>query len=73
VKAAMSNFIQITPFMHVQDIEKTLAFFNRILGFETQLCMANDAYLHGETVGFRSLRKGTGRDTARQLPLCLLH
>jgi catechol 2,3-dioxygenase-like lactoylglutathione lyase family enzyme len=31
----MPNFIQITPFMHVRDIEKALAFFNDILGFET--------------------------------------
>jgi catechol 2,3-dioxygenase-like lactoylglutathione lyase family enzyme len=54
---AMSNFIQITPFMHVQDIEKALAFFNDILGFETQLRMANYAYLHRETVGFRILQE----------------
>jgi catechol 2,3-dioxygenase-like lactoylglutathione lyase family enzyme len=53
----MSNFIQITPFMHVQDIEKALAFFNKILGFETQLRMANYAYLHRETVGFRLLEE----------------
>jgi catechol 2,3-dioxygenase-like lactoylglutathione lyase family enzyme len=58
----MSNFIQITPFMHVQDIEKALAFFNDILGFETQLRMANYAYLHRETVGFRLLEeKGADR------------
>jgi catechol 2,3-dioxygenase-like lactoylglutathione lyase family enzyme len=58
----MANFIQITPFMHVQDIEKALAFFNDILGFETQLRMANYAYLHRETVGFRLLEeKGADR------------
>ena len=53
----MSNFIQITPFMHVEDLEKTLAFFNNILGFETRLRMANYAYLHRETVGFRVLEE----------------
>lgn len=53
----MSNFIQITPFMHVQDIEKALAFFNDILGFETQWRMANYAYVHRETAGFRILEQ----------------
>lgn len=51
----MSNFIQVTPFMHVNDIEKALAFFNDILGFKTILRQENYAYLHRETVGFRIL------------------
>jgi hypothetical protein len=29
----MSNFIQITPFMQVEDLEKALIFFNHVLGF----------------------------------------
>jgi len=49
----MSNFIQITPFMHVEDLEKALAFFNEILGFETLWRMADYAYVHRETAGFR--------------------
>jgi catechol 2,3-dioxygenase-like lactoylglutathione lyase family enzyme len=53
----MSNFIQITPFMHVEDLEKALAFFNGILGFETQWRMANYAYVHRETAGFRILEQ----------------
>jgi catechol 2,3-dioxygenase-like lactoylglutathione lyase family enzyme len=53
----MSNFIQITPFMHVEDIEKALAFFNDILGFKTLLRQENYAYLHRETVGFRILEQ----------------
>lgn len=53
----MSNFIQVTPFMHVQDIEKALAFFNNILGFKTQFRADNYAYLHRETVGFRILEQ----------------
>jgi catechol 2,3-dioxygenase-like lactoylglutathione lyase family enzyme len=53
----VSNFIQITPFMHVQDMEKALAFFNDILGFETQWRMANYAYVHRETAGFRILEQ----------------
>ena len=53
----MSNFIQVTPFMHVDDIEKALAFFNDILGFGTLLRQENYAYLHRETVGFRILEQ----------------
>jgi catechol 2,3-dioxygenase-like lactoylglutathione lyase family enzyme len=53
----MSNFVQVTPFMHVHDIEKALAFFNDILGFKTLLRQANYAYLHRETVGFRILEQ----------------
>ena len=53
----MSNFVQVTPFMHVEDIERALAFFTDILGFETLLRMANYAYVHRETVGFRILEQ----------------
>ena len=53
----MSNFIQITPFMHVEDLERALTFFNDILGFATQWRMANYAYVHRETTGFRILEQ----------------
>jgi len=53
----MSNFLQVTPFMHVQDIEKALAFFTGILGFETPYRMANYAYIRRETVAFRLLEE----------------
>jgi catechol 2,3-dioxygenase-like lactoylglutathione lyase family enzyme len=53
----MSNFIQITPFMHVEDLERAIAFFTDILGFETQFRMDDYAYLHRETVGFRILQQ----------------
>jgi len=53
----MSNFIQITPFMHVEDLEQALAFFNDILGFETLWRMADYAYVHRETAGFRILEQ----------------
>lgn len=53
----MSNFIQVTPFMHVEDMERALAFFTDILGFKTRLRMANYAYIHRETVGFRLLEQ----------------
>jgi catechol 2,3-dioxygenase-like lactoylglutathione lyase family enzyme len=49
----MSNFVQVTPFMHVDDLDRALAFFNGILGFETRYRIATYAYVHRETVGFR--------------------
>jgi catechol 2,3-dioxygenase-like lactoylglutathione lyase family enzyme len=59
----MSNFIEITPFMHVEDLEQALTFFNDILGFETQWRMADYAYVHRETAGFR-IREQKGPDAA---------
>ena len=53
----MSNFIQITPFMHVTDIERALTFFTETLGFKVLLRMENYAYIHRETVGFRLLEE----------------
>jgi catechol 2,3-dioxygenase-like lactoylglutathione lyase family enzyme len=57
----MSNFIQITPFMQVEDLERALTFFTEILGFETLFRVDNYAYVHRETVGFRILEQ-TGAD-----------
>jgi len=51
------NFIQITPFMHVPDIEKALAFFNDLLGFKTQFRLGDYAYVHRETVGIRIMQR----------------
>ena len=53
----MSNFIQITPFMHVEDLHKALTFFTDILGFEVQFRLDDYAYLHRETTGFRILQQ----------------
>jgi len=55
----MSNFIQITPFMHVADLERALSFFTETLGFKVLFRMDNYAYLHRETVGFRLLEEET--------------
>ena len=54
----MSNFIQITPFMHVEDMDRALAFFIDILGFKLLLRVSNYAYLERETAGFRILEQG---------------
>lgn len=53
----MSNFIQVTPFLHVDDLERALVFFNSILGFETQFRTDGYAYVHRETAGFRILEQ----------------
>jgi catechol 2,3-dioxygenase-like lactoylglutathione lyase family enzyme len=53
----MSNFIQVTPFMVVDDLERALTFFTNILGFETRFRAANYAYVHRETAGFRILEQ----------------
>jgi len=53
----MSNFIQITPFMHVTDIERALTFFTETLCFKVLFRMANYAYIEREGVGFRLLEE----------------
>jgi len=50
----MRNTLQITPFMHVRDMEAALAFFTR-LGFEAAIRMGNYAYVEREGVGIRVL------------------
>ena len=59
----MSNFIQVTPFMVVDDINRALNFFTDILGFEVLLRYPNYAYVHRETAGFRILEQ-TGPEGA---------
>lgn len=53
----MENFIQVTPFVHVDDLGRALTFFTDILGFETLLRMSDYAYVHRETAGFRILQQ----------------
>lgn len=50
-----TNFIQVTPFMHVENLDAALDFFIQILGFEVPFRAANYAYLEREGVGFRVL------------------
>jgi catechol 2,3-dioxygenase-like lactoylglutathione lyase family enzyme len=49
--------IHVTPFMHVDNLERALTFFTDILGFETPYRLANCAYVQRETVGFRILEE----------------
>lgn len=53
----MSNFIQVTPFMMVDNLEGALTFFTDILGFKVPFRVDNYAYVHRETVGFRILEQ----------------
>jgi catechol 2,3-dioxygenase-like lactoylglutathione lyase family enzyme len=53
----MSNFIQVTPFMHVDDLERALTFFTDILGFETLFRVSDYAYVQRETAGFRIMEQ----------------
>lgn len=57
------NFIQVTPFMIVEDMEKALAFFVDLLDFEIQLRAYDYAYVQRETAGFRIWQQ-TGKDAA---------
>lgn len=50
------NFIQITPFMHVPDIEAALAFFEDVLGFKTLYREGGYAYVQRETAAFRLMQ-----------------
>ena len=53
----MNNFIRITPFMHVRDLNAAVHFFVDILGFTRHpLPMDNYAYVWRETAAFRILQ-----------------
>jgi catechol 2,3-dioxygenase-like lactoylglutathione lyase family enzyme len=52
----MTNFIQITPFMHVPDIEAAVRFFVDLLGFETLFRADDYAYVEREGAGIRLLQ-----------------
>ena len=51
----MTQFEQVTPFLHVPDLQKALDFFTGILGFTVPFRQDGYAYIHRETVGFRLL------------------
>jgi len=59
----MTNFIQITPFIHVPDLARALAFFTDVLGFQTLVRMDEYAYAQRETVGVR-IMQNQGEDGA---------
>lgn len=57
----MTQFEQVTPFLHVPDLQEALDFFTDILGFTVPFRQDGYAYIHRETVGFRLLEaEGAG-------------
>ena len=52
----MTNFIQITPFMHVPDIDAAVAFFQEVLGFQPLFRSEGYAYVEREGTGIRMLQ-----------------
>ncbi len=49
----MDNYLQVTPFLHVADINAAVRFFTEALGFIAPVHGPNYAYVHRESVGFR--------------------
>jgi catechol 2,3-dioxygenase-like lactoylglutathione lyase family enzyme len=59
----MGNLLQVTPFIHVPDIEAAISFFEDLLGFSTLLKGGGYAYVEREGVGIRLLQN-QGNDGA---------
>lgn len=59
----MTNFIQITPFIHVPDIDAAVAFFDDILGFKPSYRETGYAYIERDGVAIRMLQN-VGNDGA---------
>jgi hypothetical protein len=68
----MSNFIQITPFMHVEDLEKALIFFNDVLGCATQFRARDCARIHRGNSGHANLAAEGPRRPLRDAALTIL-
>ena len=49
------NVYQITPFMHVADLEVSVRFFVDVLGFDLEFRQANYAYVALDGAGLRIL------------------
>jgi len=59
------KFIQVTPFMQVQDLAAALSFFCDLLGFAVEFRESNYAYVSNGAVAFRLLEE---RDPACGAP-----
>lgn len=56
-----TNFMQITPFMHVPELDQALAFFSDVLGFQVCVRMGDYAYIERDASGIR-LMQNQGED-----------
>ena len=54
------NIVQVTPFMHVPDLEAALAFMTGTLGFRIDFRQSNYAYVSREGAGLRMREAGPG-------------
>jgi len=52
----MGKFIRITPFMHVEDVDRAVRFFVEVLGFKAWIHVRDYAYVQRETAGVRILQ-----------------
>jgi catechol 2,3-dioxygenase-like lactoylglutathione lyase family enzyme len=52
----MGNFLQVTPFMHVPDIDEAVRFFEDALGFKAGFRMDDYAYVERDGVAIRMLQ-----------------
>jgi len=52
----MGKFIRITPFMHVEDVDRAVRFFVDVLGFKAWIHVRDYAYVQRETAGVRILQ-----------------
>lgn len=52
----MGQFVQVTPFMHVPDIDAAVRFFEEILGFSALYREPGYAYVEREGCGVRMLQ-----------------
>lgn len=55
----MGNFIRITPFMHVADVDEAVRFFVDVLGFKAWVHARDYAYVQRETAAVRILKAST--------------
>lgn len=56
------NTIQITPFMHVADLEAAVRFFTEVLDFRCSFRMRDYAYVEREGAGIRILAHDDPRE-----------
>ena len=70
----MSKIFQITPFLHVPDMDEALAFFCEILTFEIKHRHSNYAYIELGNCGLRLLEEPTRKltpDGKSRVAICI--
>jgi len=55
-----AQFLQVTPFMHVADLDAAVDFFTGLLGFSAPFRMPGYAYVERDGCGLRILEAGEG-------------